>query len=754
VLRFGKKDNFWEMGESGPCGPCSEIHIDRGQGLDPRDGADRSIGVNAGNERFMELWNLVFMQFNRLEDGTLRPLPARHVDTGMGFERILGVLQGKFSNYDTDLFTPIFEHLSELSGRKYGGGEAVDVAFRVAADHVRAVAVAIADGALPSNTGRGYVLRRLVRRASRYARQHLELERPFLCELSGTVASVLGGAFPELVSRKAHVAELLRQEEESFGRTLGRGLVHFEELLARIPRKDKTLPGGEAFDLYATYGFPRDLVELMARERGLELDRGGWEQAQERHQSASRSEGRFKALLSAEQLEGLPPTRSSYHGGGALALELETALVRWLAGDGEQSFAVLEQSPFYPEGGGQVGDAGTIEALDGSFRFEVEDTRALGSVVVHVGRAVGSPRPGRVRARVDGVRRARTARNHTATHILHRALKDVLGEHVVQQGSYVGPDRLRFDFAHPKGLEPQELERVEALVNERIFGNAEVSTSVEELEAAKARGVVALFGEKYEDRVRVVDLGGWSTELCGGTHVRAAGDIGPFVVLSERALAAGVRRIEAVTGAAAVLEVQRTRRALQEAARALKSSPDEVGQRVLELQERLKQQKKQQEKSSATDIDAAFGRMKQSRREARSGGETIQWAVLEAPELDGKALRTLADRAKKLGEDQALAMFGREGDKVPYNIYCGARAIACGLDAAALARAIRPILGGGGGGQPGFAQGQGLSPGNLPRAVELLRAIFADPSFPLEKAAKESAEEMAEKQAGGAQADR
>jgi len=722
VLRCNKEDNFWEMGDSGPCGPCTEIHIDRGgPDSDPADGADPKIGVNAGNERFIELWNLVFIQFNRLEDGTLKDLPAQHVDTGMGFERVLSVLQGKSSNYDTDLFTPIFARLAELTGKAYeAGDERVDVAFRVIADHLRAVTAAFADGALPSNTGRGYVLRRLIRRAARFGRQDLGMEAPFLFEVAPVVAEVLGEVFPEMRERIDHVQLLIREEEISFGRTLGRGLVRFEDLAKSIESKGASLlPGDEAYELYATFGFPQDLVELMAEERGLALDAAGWSKAQAAHQEASKSEGKFKQLLSAEDLEGLPATESTYHSADLSERTECTANAVQLFGEGDTARLVLDKSPFYAESGGQAGDRGVIEGS--GWRFRVEETRKIGDVVVHVGELEGAFRPGPAEARVDRVKRGRTARNHTATHLLHKALKDVLGDHVNQQGSYVGPDRLRFDFSNPKGVEPEDLERIEAIVNEQVIANASVQTTVENLAAAKERGVTALFGEKYDDEVRVVDVGGWSTELCGGTHVRAAGDIGPFVILSERAIQAGVRRIEAVTGGSAIIEMQRQRRLLSTAAQTIKATPGELSERIVAMQAKLKEAKKSQKASSAGAIDEAFNQLKAAFAEA--GG--VQWAALDLPELAGKDLRDLGDRAKSLGE-VAVALFGREGDGLPFQIICTEAAQKAGLEAGALAKELGGLVGGGGGGRPDAAQGRGQCVDAVPQALEFLRSALPE----------------------------
>ncbi len=721
VLSFGKQENFWEMGETGPCGPCSEIHFDRGgSGTDPRDGADRRTGVNAGNERFIELWNLVFMEFNRLDGGRLERLPARHVDTGMGFERVVAVLQGKRSNYDTDVFSPIFATIREIVGREYRGADSdADVAFRVIADHVRAVTSAFADGALPSNVGRGYVLRRLIRRASRWGQQALGQQEPVLWRIVPAVAETLGEVFPEIPRRLEHVQTLVRSEEESFGRTLGRGLVRFGELARRVEEKGaQTISGEEAYDLYATYGFPQDLVEVMARERGLAVDEEGWEGARDKHAAKSKAVGTFKQLLSPEALTtvktellkyGWDKVESTYHASGKDGLELRTRAIRLTRDDEEADswWMVLSKTPFYPEGGGQIGDQGVIEHVGGRFRFFVDDTKKVGDLIVHLGRVEGLvPEEGAdapdVIARVDVERRNRTRKNHTATHLLHKALKVVLGEHVAQQGSYVGPDRLRFDFSHPRAVTPEELERIEALVNERIFDNAEVKTTIEDLDAAKRRGVVAMFGEKYDQKVRVLDVGGWSLELCGGTHVRAAGDIGPFVIVSESAIQAGVRRIEALTGPEAVQFMQRQRRTVQAAQRALKSSPDEILERIEDLQKKLKEARREAGKQSRADLDQSFERAKS----ALQAVDGIQLAVVDT-ELDQEALRELAGRMKSLHPDLAVLLLGRAQGKVPWIVWIQGDALARGLDARNVAAFLRPRLGGGGGGKKELCQGQG-----------------------------------------------
>jgi len=721
ILRCDKSDNFWEMGATGPCGPCSEIHIDRGgPDSDPRDGADPKIGVNAGNERFIELWNLVFMQFNRQDDGSLVELPAKSVDTGMGFERILSVLQGKSSNYDTDLFTPIFDRLTELTGKGYqAGDEDVDVAFRVCADHVRAVSTAFADGALPSNEGRGYVLRRLIRRASRFGRQTLGQSDPFLFELVNVVADVLGAAFPEVRERLDHIRLLVRSEEEAFGKTLDRGLGLFEKLASEIEQSGaKELPGKDAYELYATYGFPEDLVELMARERGLSVDRAGWDAAQEAHRSVSRSAGKFKPLLSPEKLSGLSATQSTCHAAGADGERLTTTLQAAFAGGDGPARLVLEGSPFYPEGGGQVGDIGTIAASDGSFRFTVEETQKLGDVIVHVGKLDGNPTVGaQVEAAVDAKRRAATRANHTGTHLLHAALRRVLGDHVTQQGSYVGPDRLRFDLSHPKAITSDEIAAIEADVNAQVFANHPVVTTIEDPDDARARGVMALFGEKYGERVRVVDVGGTSTELCGGTHVAASGEIGPFVIVSERAIQAGVRRIEALTQSAAFEAIQAERRTLQEVARTLKVGADDVSERVEALQKELKAAKKKQKQSAAADVGAAF-RDLQSNLQERGG---VRWNVVHDTSWNAAALRELGDRLRSLKEDLLAVLVGKEDAKIPFLVVSLGAAQKV-FRAGDLAKTIAGGLGGGGGGRPDVAQGQGTKADALDGVLSETRA--------------------------------
>lgn len=725
VLRFDRTDNFWEMGDTGPCGPCTEIHLDRGgPETDPADGADPEIGVNVGGERFIELWNLVFMQFNRMDDGSLVELPAKHVDTGMGFERVLGVLQGKLSNYDTDLFQPIFRRLEELSGKMYGqGSDEVDIAMRVCADHVRAVTSALSDGALPSNEGRGYVLRRLVRRASRYGLQTLDLKEPFLFELVEVVASIMGNAYPEIVQRRDHAALVIKSEEESFRTTLDRGLVQFEKLADKL-ESGAILPGRESYELYATYGFPQDLVELLGRERGFELDLEGWEAARNDHSAASRGEGSFKQLVSAEELTGLKETRSMVYGQleGSPAEVLGEAgtgkVMALLEDQGRGERLVLDESPFYGESGGQVGDRGKISNPDGTFAFQVRDTQKVGGVVVHLGVSEGLIVPGvLVSCAVDHDHRRDVRANHTATHLLHRALRDVLGDHVTQQGSFVGPDRLRFDFSQPKGLKPAQIDRIEGLVNEAIQANHPVNSSEESYDAATQRGVTALFGEKYGDTVRVVDMGGWSMELCGGTHANRSGDLGSFAILSEKAIQAGVRRIEAVVGRPAGKHFREQRALLAQAQDLLKTSAQEVPERISALQGDLKEAKKKARQAAMGDLGALADKVKSELEEANG----VLWGVVAVGEIDANGLRELSARAKSFSPDHCITLLGQSDGKVPFLVLSGGAAMNKGLKAGDLAKTLAGFLGGGGGGRPDAAQGQGLNPDGLNDAMEAVK---------------------------------
>ena len=551
VVRLPAKENFWEMGATGPCGPCSEIHYYLGDDLAAQD--PRMLIDDTGD--LVEIWNLVFIQYNRDETGALQPLPEKHVDTGMGFERMCSLLQGAESSYETDVFQPLIGRIAELTGKEYGGEHRVPM--QVIADHVRSLSFTMADGAMPSNEGRGYVLRRILRRAARYARQ-LDQHDPVIHQLVGTLGETMGHVFPEVAARKDHIARVIHSEEESFGKTLDRGL----DIFARFAAKGQ-ITGGDAFQLYDTYGFPLDLTELMAREQGIPLvEREEFDHALEAQRQRARQATRAQFSASEGVGDILEEAHSLFVGYDELEIDAQVVLTG--EDEDDRVWLVLASTPFYAEAGGQVGDRGRIEGND--FAVEIEDVQKARGGIVHRGRLVagetGALIDAEVVARVDRQARIDAERNHTATHLLHESLRRTLGDHVGQMGSLVAPDRLRFDFSHFAAVEPEQLREIEERVNEQIRADLEVSAFQEELEKAKAMGAQALFGEKYEDQVRVVRIGDFSLELCGGTHVRSTGEIGAFDLLSESGIAAGVRRSEALTGEGAERAARQRRQVL------------------------------------------------------------------------------------------------------------------------------------------------------------------------------------------------
>jgi len=564
ILRFGEKENFWEMGETGPCGPCSEIHIDR----TPQGTATAKM-VNAGTPDVIEIWNLVFIQFNRDENGALHPLPSKHVDTGMGFERICAVLQNKTSNYDTDVFSPLLQKISEISNKSYAGTlytgtsnrqEEVDIAMRVIADHIRTLTFAIGDGALPSNEGRGYVLRRILRRAARFGRT-LDLHEPFLYKLAPVLVDTMSNVFPEIKIHQEHIQKIIKGEEESFNATLDRGLERFEEIAQRdLTSSQKIISGEDVFRLYDTYGFPVDLTALLAQEKGLNIDTNSFEKLMEEQRARSRESGKSLSYGTNKIFSlgdrTLPPTEFV----GYTEFECDATVL-----DVENNFVILDKTPFYAESGGQVGDTGILQASD--INISVEDTQKDGDIFGHIVEASPTELIGKkVHAAVDKERRLAIMRNHSATHLLHNALRKVLGTHVHQAGSFVGPEYLRFDFAHYAKLSDKELQEIESLVNEKIQENIPRTPNLNNIpfEEAKKMGALMFFGEKYGDRVNVIQFGDFSTEFCGGTHVNSTGEIGYFKILREESIASGVRRIEAVTHTGALEALKSQDAALDE----------------------------------------------------------------------------------------------------------------------------------------------------------------------------------------------
>ena len=693
VTRIGAKDNFWQMGDTGPCGPCSEIFYDHGPGV---AGGPPGTPEEDG-DRYIEIWNLVFMQFNRSADGDLSPLPKPSVDTGMGLERIAAVLQEVHSNYEIDLFARLIAD----AGRVLGTGDPDNKSLRVVADHIRSTAFLVLDGVVPSNEGRGYVLRRIIRRAVRHGYQ-LGCRESFLHRLVGALVREMGDAYPELRNRQAMIERTLRTENEKFNETLDQGFRILDREMDTM--QGSTLDGELVFRLYDTYGFPLDLTADVARERGLGVDQAGFDRAMERQRERARAASKF---MPGDQvrLEGVAPTRFSGYGNLAdevevVALLHDQAPVPTLE-DGVTGMLVTHSTPFYAESGGQVGDRGDIR-FEGS-RFVVEDTRYLANkVIAHVGTVEGGTvrvgMPGSASVTVD--HRQGSVHHHSATHLLHAALKAVLGPHVQQKGSLVEPERLRFDFSHTEVISTDQIRAVENQVNDQIRRNRKVTVEIMELDAARAAGAEALFGEKYDDDVRTIRMGEFSFELCGGTHVRRTGDIGLFKIVSETGIAAGVRRIEAVAGAAAVRWVDQRLALLDTAAGTLRVAPDLIPDRLETLQQQHKEQSRQirtlQEKLVTGDGAA------DAMREING----IRVVAVRQDDADARTMRLTVDRWRSRLQSGLVMVAGANRGKV--TIIAGAsKDLATRFPAGELVAHLAPLVGGKGGGKPELAQGGG-----------------------------------------------
>ena len=703
VVRLPAKENFWEMGATGPCGPCSEIHYYLGDDLAAQD--SRMLIDDTGD--LVEIWNLVFIQYNRDDTGALESLPEKHVDTGMGFERICSLLQGTESNYETDVFQPLIGRIAELTGKEYGGERRVPM--QVIADHVRTLSFAMADGVMPSNEGRGYVLRRILRRAARYARQ-LDQHDPFIHQLVGTLGETMGHVFPEVATKKDHIDLVIRSEEESFGKTLDRGL----DIFARFAAKGQ-ITGGDAFQLYDTYGFPLDLTELMAREQGIPLVE---QEAFDHELEAQRQRARRATRAQFSATEGIGDALEEAHSlfVGYDELEIEAQVVKAEEGEDGQVWFFLDRTPFYAEAGGQVGDRGRIESKD--FVVEVEDVQKARGGIVHKGRLVEGETEalaGTVVARVDRQARMDAERNHTATHLLHESLRQTLGDHVGQMGSLVAPDRLRFDFSHFASVDPEQLREIEERVNEQIRADLAVSTFQEELEKAKAMGAQALFGEKYDDQVRVVRIGDFSLELCGGTHVRSTGEIGAFDLLSESGIAAGVRRSEALTGAGAERAVRLRRQVLADLGTRLNAAPEELADKIEALLGRNRQLERSLDELRRRVAALEMSDLSNGAREVE--GVTVVARRTEAEDVP--SLRAMADGLREsLGS--GVGVLGADiGGKVSFIAVVTDDLIkGRGLKAGDIVRGVAQLAGGSGGGKAHLAQAGGRDPGKLDEALE------------------------------------
>ncbi len=715
VLRFDEKDNFWEMGDTGPCGPCSEIHIDL-----TTDGCSPEL-VNAGSPEVIELWNLVFIQYNRKSNGSLEELPAKHVDTGMGFERVVAVMQGKKSNYDSDVFTPLLERLQEMSGHRYEGEAAV--AMRVIADHIRALSIAVADGVLPSNDGRGYVLRRLLRRAVRYGRK-LDFSKPFMGELFPVLESQMGDVFPELRVNRERVLRALQAEEESFAATLDRGMALFDEVVAGLKKENQTIfPGDQAFKLYDTFGFPVDLTTLMASEQNLSVDHEQFEALMEQQRERARLDRKDAVLAGEMELirelhaQGV---RSAFDGYGALGKETELLVVLSEGGcrdelvEGEAGELILAETPFYPEAGGQVGDHGIIRGPEGE--FEVWDTqRPMEGIILHIGKVVhGRIAKGQhVGAVVEDERRAHVQHHHTATHLLNAALREFVSATVRQAGSLVAPDRLRFDFTHYEAVTSDKLEAIEHRVNQWIMEDTPVKTYSMAYKDVPDSGIIAVFDEKYGDEVRVVDIGGFSRELCGGTHVRETGQLGFFRIVTESSVAAGIRRIEAVCGWPAYEWTQREHSLVRSLAQRFSAPPDELIKRVemlIEQNKKLEKTLKQQAASSGKDMAALLV------QKLRTIGDIPLIAeVVEGQGIDG--LRRILDQVRPAVKSGVIVLGGALEGKASFVASVSEDWVKQGIHAGKLIGQVAKMAGGGGGGQPNKAQAGGKNPDKVPEAI-------------------------------------
>jgi alanyl-tRNA synthetase len=721
ILELGLDDNFWQMGETGPCGRCSEIYYVRGTGTDPE----------------IEIWNNVFMEFERSADGTLTPLPAPSIDTGMGLERITAVMQEKDSNYDTDLFMPLLTEIGRRAGHSYRGSmEPSDISLRVVADHIRSTTFLIGDGVTPSNEWRGYVLRKIMRRAMRHGK-HLGFTEPFMSELVGVLVREMGDAYPELKRNRETIERTILAEEHRFEAVLNEGLPRLEAEIAKVlGTKSKVLGGDAAFRLYDTFGVPFDFIEDTAATQGVTIDREGYDRAMAGQRDKARAQSAFGGKKTedfelgadpgdlkrnGDQFEGYSTTRVT--GAQILGLfDAQRRAVESLAA-GADGYVALAKTPFYLESGGQVSDTGTISSEARPSSSTVTGLARLGPGLPRAHRVHVDSGTLRVRdlvtAEVNATTRDSTRRNHTATHLLHAALRQVLGQHVQQKGSLVAPDRLRFDFVHFQPLTNEEIARVEQIVNEQIYGNTAVTTEVRSTQEAIAAGAMALFGEKYGDKVRVVSVPGFSMELCGGTHVRATGDIGSFVIVSESGVAAGVRRVEALTGAGAIAWMQQQRAALERLHHALNVADDKAVGTVEKLQaenKRLSREVSQLKTRLVLQTPSAELLISghEPSLEIQSTSDVVEVAGVKlarrkVADLDKDALRTLADSLKAQIKSGAVVIASANGDKVQM-VVAVTSDLTSRLKAGQIVKELAPIVGGGGGGRPDFAEAGGKRP--------------------------------------------
>ncbi len=712
MSRCGDKDNFWSMGPTGPCGPCTEIFYDHGEDIagGPPGSPDED------GDRYIEIWNLVFTQFDRDIDGNLNPLPKPSVDTGMGLERIAAIMQGEHNNYEIDLFQNLIKAIRDLAGCE---SDQELMSQRVVADHIRSCAFIITDGVVPSNEGRGYVLRRIIRRAIRHGSK-FGLNETFFYKLVKPLVKEMGEAYPELIKAQANIEKVLKQEEQRFAETLQQGLKILEQSLTEI--KDKTIPGSVVFQLYDTFGFPVDLTADIARERGLILDHDGFERAMEEQKERARAAGQFAAGDQAHvgELDLSQIENTEFNFTGYQTLE-EAAVIKAIFLDGQQvdqinagdtGVLLLDRTPFYAESGGQAGDVGSIKSSNGL--FNIENTKKQDDVSLHAGTVkIGSLKVSeKAQASVSEDTRRATERNHSATHLLHAALRQVLGEHVLQKGSLVTADRLRFDFSHSEPVNADQLNEIEQLVNSQVISNLSVETKIMSMKKAQESGAMALFGEKYDDEVRVLSMGEFSIELCGGTHVHRTGDIGLFKLISENGTASGIRRIEALTGNGALKYIGETEKNLAQVASILKATPENVEEKVQQLLQRNRQQEK--------DLQALKGKLASQSGSDLTGSaveiEGIKVVAAKLEDADVNTLRETMDQLKNKLGTAAIVLASVEGDKV--KLVAGVTKDATDkIQAGKLISFVAQQVDGKGGGRPDMAQAGGNDPSKLDEAL-------------------------------------
>jgi len=712
ILKAGKKDNFWEMGEVGPCGPCSEIHMDI-RDEEERQKVDGATLVNQDHPQVVEVWNLVFMEFNRTKDKSLKPLPNKHVDTGMGFERLCMAIQGVKSNYDTDVFKPSINHLEKIANKKYTASQSkTDIAFRVIADHIRAIAFSIADGQLPSNTGAGYVIRRILRRAVRYGYSFLDLKEPFLYKMLIPLKATLGETFDELNSQHQLIEKVILEEEQSFLRTLEKGIQRFESYCEENP---KIIEGGFAFELYDTFGFPIDLTNLLAEEKGLKVDMPAFESELKQQKERSREATKVDT---GDWVEVFKDDKEEFIGYDQTSAKVKISRYRKVKQKNKELFQlVFNLTPFYPEGGGQVGDTGYIES--NGKKVSILDTKKENLLIVHFVEELPTNLEAEFYAQVNESKRRKTAANHSATHLLHQALREVLGNHVEQKGSLVHPDYLRFDFSHFQKVTKDELRVIEHFVNEKIQANIPLTEERNiPLEEAKSKGALALFGEKYGDTVRMIQFGE-SVELCGGTHVSASGSIGLFKIVSESAVASGVRRIEALSGVEAQKLFFEQSDLLDELKEQLKN-PKKIDQAVQNLLKENQQLQKEIEQFKAKAAGDVKGDL--INKVEKNGDVNV---LIEEVDLDAASVKNIAFQLKAEVENLFLVLASKAGGKPTVSVLISDNLVKeKGWNAGQIVRDLAKHIQGGGGGQPFFATAGGKNPEGIKEVLKAAREFI------------------------------